>query len=374
MSLVDGVFTMISNAHCPICATADVSKIHEMEFGRRAHLPTKILLMHCQYCNFAFAWPRNANEYTKYYKENKNDLFQRSGQYKNRSQLKIISNFISANIIKTVLDFGCGGGGLLHKLAKKFPDIVFVGYDVNSNFPSDLNNLSFKTELDNECYDFVILSHVIEHIPDVNEIRRLFDLVNDTGLIYVETPNPKEYISVNKPQYCYYLDRLHINHFSHQSVMKIAPVSFQPVSFGTYELPYPLGRTYPAQYAVFRKTPGHESLGNNLIDYIRSESDRWQKVNLQLKDKRFFIYGFGDNFHRSLTKGGPLYCLESNIIAIIDKNAQQYRSHDNTRFKFIEPTDIAEVDGNLIICTVSQFTDMSKFFRKNYPNSEIIFL
>jgi tRNA G46 methylase TrmB len=45
------------------------------------------------------------------------------------------------------LDFGCGGGGLLHVLAERFPHVRFLGFDVNANFPSDLPNLRFSDQV-----------------------------------------------------------------------------------------------------------------------------------------------------------------------------------------------------------------------------------
>ncbi len=305
---------------------------------------------------------------------NTNDLTQRQGQYRNRSQLKIVSNVIVANPIRTVLDFGCGGGGLVHKLAARFPDITFTGVDVNSDFPTDLANLTFKTELQQDRYDLVILSHVIEHIPDARAIRALFELVRDNGLVYVEVPNPLGYGALKQPHFCYYLDRLHVNHFSQRSILKIAPKSFEFSAYGAYELPYPLGKTYPAQYAVFRRTRGFQSAGASLSAYVKAEFERWQDTHSALKAERFYVYGFGDNFHRSTMKGGPLHGLDANIMAIIDRNASRFRARGKADYVFLEPSDVAEINGHLIVCTVSQFTDMRAFFKRNYPQSKVIYL
>jgi SAM-dependent methyltransferase len=363
---------MEAHAPCPICGQVDTAAIQRMGFGDKPHLPAVVTLRFCPDCDFAFTWPRDAEGYRAYYASVSNDLTQRHGQYRNTRQVEILAELIAANAVRSVLDFGCGGGGLAHALAARFPEVAFLGFDVNADFPSGLPNLRFTSALPDQTFDLVILSHVVEHIADLAEVSRLFDLVADRGLIYVEMPDPVRYEAFAQPQFGYYVDRLHINHFSQRSLLKLAPSHFDVVAGGDYPMPYILGEAYPAQYVALRSRPGPKDVRGAIESYMRSEAARWAKAHEDLQGRRFFIYGFGDNFHRGLSAGGPLHGLEGQIIAIIDRNAQALAAQDQAAFRFVAPTEIAEIDGGLIVCTVSQFTDMADFFADAYPRSEII--
>lgn len=359
---------------CPICGRGASAPLGEMRFGQKAHLPTVVTLRGCADCDFAFTWPRDAGGYRAYYASVANDLTQRHGQYRNTRQVEILADLIAANSVRSVLDFGCGGGGLVHVLAERFPEVVFLGFDVNADFPSGLPNLRFDNVLAEATYDLVILSHVVEHIADLTEVSRLFDLVADNGLIYIEMPDPVRYGDFAQPQFGYYVDRLHINHFSQRALLKLAPTHFDVVLGDVYPMPYSLGEAYPARYVALRNRPGSKDVRRAIEAYLQSEAGRWKTVHEDLRSRRFFIYGFGDNFHRSLSAGGPLEGLESQVIAIIDRNAKTLAVDIHGRFEFVEPTEVDRIDGSLIVCTVSQFTDMADFFASTYPRSQIISL
>jgi SAM-dependent methyltransferase len=359
---------------CPICGREASSAIAGLCFGDKPHLPSAIALHGCADCDFAFTWPRDPFGYRDYYAAVANDTAQRHGQYRNHPQADILANLIGSRPIRSVLDFGCGGGGLLHVLAERFPQVRFLGFDVNANFPSDLPNLRFTDQFPQDGHDLVILSHVIEHMADISQIKALFDLVGEDGLVHIEMPDPKHYISVPQPHFGYYVDRLHINHFSQRALLKIAPQGFDVLIGGTYRMPYALGDFYPAQYVVLQNRRHEQAVPEAIDAYLQAEAQRWADIRAQLHGRRFFIYGFGDNFHRSLSPGGPLHGLEGNIIAVIDRNAATLATSSRSAFQFMDPSEIARIDGALIVCTVSQFSDLAEGFRQAYPNSEVQYL
>jgi SAM-dependent methyltransferase len=326
---------------CPICGLDAGAPMVELRFGEKPNLPGAVTLHGCANCDFAFTWPRDPIGYQNHYAAVANDTAQRHGQYRNLPQTEILAGLIVSQPVRSVLDFGCGGGGLLHVLAERFPQVQFLGFDVNADFPSDLPNLRFSNQFPDAGHDLVILSHVVEHMVDIDQIRNLFDLVGEGGLVHIEVPDPKLYASFPQPHFGYYVDRLHINHFSQRALLKIAPQGFDVVAGGTY---------------------------------LRSEARNWADLHAQLRDRRFFVYGFGDNFHRSLAAEGPLHGLEGNILAVIDRNAATLSRAGPARFRFVEPGQTAEIDGALVVCTVSQFSNLADFFRRTYPNSEIRYL
>ena len=70
-------------------------------------------------------------------------------------------------------------------------------------------------------------------------------------------------------------------------------------------------------------------------------------------------------------QGGPLHGLEDRVIAVIDRNAKALSACGSNAFRFVELTDVALIDGALIVCTVSQFSDLGVFFSQAYPRSSI---
>jgi hypothetical protein len=211
-------------------------------------------------------------------------------------------------------------------------------------------------------------------MADIDQIKDLFDLVGEDGVVHIETPNPKLYASFPQPHFGYYVDRLHINHFSQRSILKIAPQGFDVVASGTYAMPYALGEFYPAQYVVLQNRLAGLDVPSAVEAYLRAEAPRWADLHAELSGGKFFVYGFGDNFHRSLLPGGPLHGLEDSIMAVIDRNAEALSKVGQTRFRFVQPTEAAEIDGATIVCTVSQFSGLASFFSETYPRSEIRYL
>lgn len=68
---------------------------------------------------------------------------------------KIVEKFIKEYKPSTLLDFGCGGGGLIATISDLHPEIKVAGYDPG--------NVEFKT-LPNSPFDVVVSTDAIEHI------------------------------------------------------------------------------------------------------------------------------------------------------------------------------------------------------------------
>ncbi|MEN9577776.1 MAG: hypothetical protein RJA70_785 [Pseudomonadota bacterium] len=94
----------------------------------------------------------------------------------------------------TILDIGCGNGGISNHFSKQGNEVF--GVDVDDKRKGQ--DLGFEFRLveserlpfENQRFDLVISHHVIEHVPDqalhLAEIRRV---LKPTGLCYLATPN-----------------------------------------------------------------------------------------------------------------------------------------------------------------------------------------
>lgn len=98
----------------------------------------------------------------------------------------VISEEIGEN--DKILDVGASGRILREKISRRFPSAIYKSMDIDISGQHDYYNLDAISE----PFDLIILSEVIEHLEFNNGLimlRRLLDLLNDSGRIIVSTPN-----------------------------------------------------------------------------------------------------------------------------------------------------------------------------------------
>jgi hypothetical protein len=168
---------------------------------------------------------------------------------------------------RNVLDLGCGEASLLIELASNFPSSDFFGFEpgpaaqtaISKAKTLGIRNLSIASLEGEESskfltYDLVIASHVIEHMVDFDLLDILPGFMAAGGLLYVEVPNSLLYESRGRLEFLYYFDRLHVNHFTPQSLVALmGGRGFSYVKHFEYTFPYWDGGEYPALGMLLRK-------------------------------------------------------------------------------------------------------------------------
>ena len=105
-------------------------------------------------------------------------------------------NFIKANINcdnKKVCEIGAFDGLLLNIFKNNKCEVQ--GYELNDRareYAKNKYNIYLKQNFleDNQKYDIIILSHVIEHFKEPKEILlKIKSMLNENGFIYIEVPN-----------------------------------------------------------------------------------------------------------------------------------------------------------------------------------------
>lgn len=89
---------------------------------------------------------------------------------------KELKKFIEKTNPNSICDFGCGKGNLLETLQENYPGILLRGYD-----PA---NEKFNKSLDNDYFDLLISTDVLEHIEPEFIDQTLFFLANKSKYIY----------------------------------------------------------------------------------------------------------------------------------------------------------------------------------------------
>jgi hypothetical protein len=346
-------------AICPICDRT-TEPVLRLRFNKKLQLPTDPEFRHCVADNFLFLAEGSQSAYDEYYASIANDSYHQEVSIGTaRSPIsKLQSDYLIAalngffDIPRKLMDFGCGEGSLLVELATNFPSSTFFGFDpgpaahIGSNKAKalGLDNLligDLKNSVGHGPFDLVIASHVMEHLLEFDSLHLLNGLLTKSGLFYVEVPDPLSYETHERREFLYYFDRLHVNHFTPQSLTLLAAKhDFASIKHFQYSFPYRDSGEYPALGMLFRK--GGQSAGvtsPNILEavnrYIRREKNRAGKIADQLATfEGVLVWGAGDNFFRSVENGGPLSHLHNFVL--LDRCSCEIVIGDR-KYKSMEP-------------------------------------
>ena len=357
--------------NCPICDAESTKTLLSLCFRDRLGLPEKIALAFCANCNFAYTSPRDPAAYQRYYASTTNDQLgdvyeiSTSEAKRYQAQLNAISSLLDQPGTLKVLDIGCGRAGLLRTLQQRYPQHQYHGSDPNCGEEKcDANGIRYNRSWETISLKFalIILSHVLEHIIDLDAFSSIIKLLTADGSFYVELPDSARYADFPRREYLYYIDRLHINHFTSESLAKMLNKWGLVVTRrGNHDFEYKDGNLYPACYAIasFKGEPTwteqkSEPLLQSLAGYFKSEAERAQTWQQMLSPKEeIIVYGFGDNFFRSSAPGGPLAGYKP--LAIVDMRWRELlQTPYAAQYHFMDLTDAIKNYGSCtFVLTIS---------------------
>ncbi len=184
-----------------------------------------------------FTFPQPLNDLSRYYEsenyishtDGKKSLFEKiyqiAKQYNLDQKLKLIKETTQG---KSILDYGCGAGDFLQHMQKN-------GYDVTGMEPNPKANEISKSKIGNDnvvnCelkdinkkFDIITMWHVLEHIPNLNEIlTELKKHLNPGGTLIIAVPNHLSYDANYYGKYwaAYDVPR-HLWHFNPDSIKRL---------------------------------------------------------------------------------------------------------------------------------------------------------
>ncbi len=259
---------------CPVCRHGGVTPLHAIQFSlpEGSRLPRAYDVAACQRCAFVYAdTPGTPADYEHHYAMHsryEDPAVATGGGDAPADRLRIdaVADWIAARAPAacSVLDIGCGNGGLLEALgARGFRDLAGI-----DPAPGCVARLRFRgmrawqgtlSRMPGAATGFglIILSHVLEHVVDAREaLRETHRHLGQDGLLYVETPDASRYLGRDFVPF-YFFDSEHINHFDRESLAAVGGLEgYRVIEASEGELLLQGGQRYPVARMLLQRTDG----------------------------------------------------------------------------------------------------------------------
>jgi ubiquinone/menaquinone biosynthesis C-methylase UbiE len=343
---IQAAATLAAARPCPQCAGTAVQTLHDGRFVLPVGHPLEpvVRVVACDRCGFCFNDTRSTREdYDRYYREISKYADPRlsSGSGSSTEDNRRLAE--TAGLIRefagatggSILDIGCGAGGLLDSLAA-LGFTALVGMDPAPACAAEVTRRGHRGvvgTLDDHplggdrAFDGIVLSHVLEHVRDVPaalvSVRRL--LAAD-GWLYVEVPDAARYSEcLIAPYQDFNLE--HINHFSAGSLRNLlAAHGWSVACEATKTLDLGHGRGYPAVYAFARPAALADAepdltARHALAAYVTASARKMQAIEpilaSELQAGPIVVWGVGQFTMRLL---GETSLGGAAIAAFVDSN------------------------------------------------------
>ncbi len=173
---------------------------------------------------------------------------------------------------KSLLDFGCGGGSFVKKIAQNFRSIVVTGYDQNPQSKLSLDHttitlISDESLIGENQYDMVTAFQILEHLENpFLALKKLHASLKDNGILVISVPNTLGPIR-HFPFALTEIPPHHVNRFNAPSLkvflanggFEIEEISYEPLSriFWDSYAPAIIENTFPKKLrGLFAKLKG----------------------------------------------------------------------------------------------------------------------
>lgn len=380
------------NRVCPICNNKEGDILHTQTFilDKGNPLPSKYDVVSCTQCQFLYAdTDATQANYDVYYenfsKYESIEVSSGSGTSPLDAQRLLDT---AADLMKfvpdknvAILDIGAALGGLLKLLKSNSyknlsalePSLGCVNfmkneYGINAYQGGIFDD--FETIFGNQKFDFVILSHVFEHIYDLKKaIINIRSLLSDTAKVYIEVPDSSRYNDCHVVPY-YYFDMEHINHFDQHSLQLLMGIhGFRAIASEQKNIIASKFVEYPALWSLFEINSMNK---NAMQHYI--EKSKYNDHNAVLSDMisaqmECVVWGAGSFTKRLLAQSDLRQC---NIRFFIDKDENKQNKYiDNIIIK--SPDALKTFTGTIIVASALFASEIVNEINSNgYKNTIIV--
>lgn len=228
----DGTYTL-QEFPCSVCDQTQFEILSEI--GRYR---IQVLVKICKNCGLIQSTPRFNEESSQKFYENEYrklyDLASAEDRFENQyKRSRDIFNYLKKEAEidvgqSTVLEIGCGYGGLLKYFDERGSEIVGCDLDKDAIQFAQNKGLPGKAadvrELKPECDpDIIILDDVLEHLVKPRQVLEyISDTYSDGTKLYIEFPGVKRLGVFNTSYNCDFLQYIHIGHTHHFSLTSLS--------------------------------------------------------------------------------------------------------------------------------------------------------
>ena len=193
---------------CPICGGPPADPCAIRTPDRQGVAPGSFCVAVCAECGAGWTLPRAAEEeLAAYYPaEYQAYVLQQGllGRVQRLGQRVVLDRALATTPLRvlrsvppgTVLDVGCGRGDVAHALGRNGwrpigidPSAAACAAAASRGVDARVGTLA-TVELEPESVDAVVMTHALEHVPDVpGDLTRIYQLLRPGGLLVVTVPN-----------------------------------------------------------------------------------------------------------------------------------------------------------------------------------------
>ena len=191
-----------------------------------------------------------------------------------RTSKKYIDNLLQNNSTWNILDIGCGYN------ANKFAKVVCDIQDLSNHYQDKefIRLTEKKLPFKDKEFDFVVASHVIEHVDDVDFFIKELERVSRKGYIELPTKLEDNLVFENKKDHLWHMD---FDDVENKLIISKKVQYFEPVLTVS---------TIKKLNEIFRTSLVLEFIWEDTINYIINQStkDTFKKISVLNLLKKYF--------------------------------------------------------------------------------------
>ncbi len=335
---------------CPVCRSCDSEILHNLKIKllERVDLPDNYDIGICNKCDFVYAdTSATQAQYDVFYRDH--SIYENGVSVSDMEKYKIIFECLCSRMDKdkSILEIGFANGELLKMFKKDGFEHVY-GLDPSKACTDALNAsgiTAFQGSIMNNSvsikFDVIILSHVMEHILDIDSaMNSIKHLLSDGGKIYIETPDMEQYKTHSVTPFNYF-DLEHINHFATYSLINLVEQhGFKVIESGSKKWAIGGDKFYPACWllASLPCLVKSEKCRSIIKSYIKECLNKTYPEIEELigTQEDVIVWGTGSFAQRLYMQTHLDKC---NIRMFVDNNRNKW-GHDFGGKKIMTPSDI----------------------------------